>query len=156
MTTNVFETFISSEDEMCVVGGKLSKLTGNKCLIYLSGELGAGKTTFVRGFMRGLGHEGRVKSPTYTLVEPYDIDGKSVYHFDLYRMDHPEELEMIGVSEYLSQEAVCMVEWPERGVGFLPEPDLAIKFEVQSQGRYLSVYAQTPLGQKILEHLLHD
>jgi tRNA threonylcarbamoyladenosine biosynthesis protein TsaE len=156
MTTKTFNIFLKDETQMTHFGAQLSQHVSSKLLIYLQGDLGMGKTTLVRGFLQGLGHKGRVKSPTYTLVEPYEMSGKSVYHFDLYRMAHPEELEMIGISEYLSENAICIIEWPEKGVGALPEPDLLIELAVQGQGRSLEMSAITSAGQKILEQFLHD
>ena len=104
-----------------------------KALVYLHGELGAGKTTLVRGILRALGHHGAVKSPTYTLLEPYDA--QALYHFDLYRIADPQELDFIGMDELLSADAVKVVEWPERGTPGLPPADVDIHLEVDGDGR---------------------
>lgn len=104
-------------------------------VVYLRGDLGAGKTTLVRGFLRALGYEGAVKSPTYTLVEPYEINGVSIAHLDLYRVNDPLELEYIGLEDVLRDVSLTFIEWPERGDGHLPDPDLIIKLELHNAGR---------------------
>jgi tRNA threonylcarbamoyladenosine biosynthesis protein TsaE len=146
---------IPNEAEMLRCGGKVAAAAGFPCLIYLAGPLGAGKTTFVRGFLTGLGHKGLVKSPTYTLVEPYQLQTGSCYHFDLYRLAAAEELENLGIRDYLAAHACCLVEWPERGSGLLPEPDLAvdIQYGPQAQGRRLQLQACSPRGTEILNRL---
>jgi tRNA threonylcarbamoyladenosine biosynthesis protein TsaE len=122
-------------------------------VIFLEGNLGMGKTTLTRGLIQGLGHRGAVKSPTYTLVEPYQLDGRQIYHFDLYRLSEPEELEYMGIRDYFDQEALCLVEWAERGEGMLPTPDLEIKLEPLEQGRKLSLFAMTAKGRDLLQQL---
>src|SRR5579863_7253640 len=116
---------ITTPSEMEQLGAQLAKACPSKIIIFLEGPLGAGKTTLTRGFLRGLGYTGSVKSPTYTLVEPYQINNQRVFHFDLYRVVDPRELEFIGIREYFSEEAICIIEWPERARAFLPTPDLS-------------------------------
>ena len=99
------------------------------------------------------GHQGKVKSPTYTLVEPYELATANVYHFDLYRLGDPEELEFIGIRDYLSQGGCCLVEWPERGAGMLPLPDLQITITAVEDGRRLSITCNTPKGETVLASL---
>jgi tRNA threonylcarbamoyladenosine biosynthesis protein TsaE len=119
-------------------------------VLFLHGELGAGKTTFVRGILRGLGYSGAVKSPTYTLVEPYQLSGLIVNHFDLYRLKDPEELEFLGVRDYLAGNGVCLVEWAERGAGVLPAPDVDIEIERQEEGRVVHFTSHTQNGAMLM------
>lgn len=118
--------------------------------IYLRGELGAGKTTFARGLLRELGHTGRVPSPTYTLVEPYVLAGLQIWHLDLYRLGDPGELDYLGLDDMLSRGSVLLIEWPERGTGFLPDSDLDITLKVDSSSRVLTSGAVNPVGQRLL------
>lgn len=120
--------------------------------IWLRGDLGAGKTTFSRGLLRGLGFSGKVKSPTYTLVESYVISGLSIYHFDLYRFVDEEEWEAAGFREYFNATSVCLVEWPEKAANLLPKADIEIALEVQTVGRKATITAHTKQGQQCLNH----
>ncbi len=123
-------------------GEGLLPLLGGAPLVFLHGDLGAGKTTLVRGILRGLGYQGAVKSPTYTLLEPYDVAGRTIYHFDLYRIGHSGELEFIGMDELLDEDAIKLIEWPERGSGWLPEPDVSIRLSLEGEGRRVDVSVQ--------------
>lgn len=143
--------FLPDSEAMEAYGARLAACTAGGEAIYLHGDLGAGKTTLVRGFMRALGHRGAVKSPTYTIVEPYELDGRRAYHFDLYRLGEPEELEYMGIRDYLDGESVLLVEWPQRGAGVMPVADLDISIDYAEGGRTLSVSSQTPKGQSLLE-----
>jgi tRNA threonylcarbamoyladenosine biosynthesis protein TsaE len=116
-------------------GAELYHSLPSKCLVFLHGELGAGKTTLVRGYLRAAGYTGTVKSPTYNLVEEYTIAGKKIYHFDLYRINYPEELEWIGINDYFDHDSVCFIEWPDKGEGFLPKPDKVITLTTKAVGR---------------------
>jgi tRNA threonylcarbamoyladenosine biosynthesis protein TsaE len=116
-------------------------------LIYLNGDLGAGKTTFARGFLHGCGVSGPVKSPTYTLVEVYETPAVSVIHLDLYRLLDPEELEPLGLREYARPGYIWLVEWPDRGSGRLPFPDLSVTLSGGPGGHEINVAAPSALGE---------
>ena len=134
---------IKSETEMMDLGAELSKICGDSCIIYLTGVLGAGKTVLVRGFLRALGHKGPVTSQTFTLVEPYQLHGKQIYHFDLYRVTNPQELENIGIRDYFIEPAIFLIEWPENGKNMLPKADITCDIKIIKDGR--KVYIKTNL-----------
>ena len=121
--------------------------------IYLSGELGAGKTTLARGLLRGLGHTGAVKSPSFALVEVYKFSRLYLYHFDFYRFSNPAELGEAGFREYFSPGAVCLVEWPDKAVGALPAADIRIDLEIKGSGRQVEISANTEVGRLCLARL---
>jgi tRNA threonylcarbamoyladenosine biosynthesis protein TsaE len=118
--------------------------------IYLVGDLGVGKTAFVRAVLQAMGVEGRVKSPTYTLVEPYEINDQALFHFDLYRVEHADELLSIGIHDYFTPHSICLIEWPEKGAPHLPSADLICEFSFQPEGRALCVAANTARGEEVL------
>lgn len=134
------------EDAMHALGAQLAGVTGGHGIIFLRGDLGAGKTTLSRGLLRGLGHLGAVKSPTFTLVEPYVIGLLRIFHFDLYRLADPQELEFLGIRDYFEDDALCLIEWPECGAGVLPKPDLDITISQHTGGRSLHLKPGTERG----------
>lgn len=142
---------IKTAAAMQKLGAKLASASENAVIIFLYGDLGAGKTTLVRGFLRYLGYKGSVKSPTYTLVENYKLANKIIYHFDLYRLANPEELEYIGIRDYFDSENICLVEWPEKGLGILPLPDLIINIAIIPSGRKVEIIAKTIKGESCLK-----
>ena len=109
------------------------------CVLFLSGPLGSGKTTLIRGVLSGFGFDGIVSSPTYTLVEPYTVNRRHIYHFDLYRLTCPADLEMIGIRDMVTPETISLIEWPERGVGILPTPDYDIVIRYTQTGREVTI-----------------
>lgn len=135
-------------------GARLAGVIVPGLAIYLHGDLGSGKTTLTRGILRGLGHAGRVKSPTYTLVEPYTVSRLHLYHFDFYRFQDPREWRDAGLDEYFNDASVCVVEWPERAAALLPEPDLDITLEIAGSGRDLNLRAGTESGKACLDRLM--
>jgi tRNA threonylcarbamoyladenosine biosynthesis protein TsaE len=122
----------------------------DRLCVELVGDLGAGKTTLVRGFLQALGHPGRVPSPTYTLVEPYALAGYRLFHVDLYRIRDPRELDDLGLADQLGAGAVALVEWPDHGAGRLPAPDLVLRLALTPPGRVLELEATSPAGKAVL------
>ncbi|MFT6351734.1 MAG: tRNA threonylcarbamoyladenosine biosynthesis protein TsaE [Neptuniibacter pectenicola] len=145
---------LPDEASMVAFGAKIAQATQGHGVIFLLGDLGMGKTTLSRGVIRGFGHQGSVKSPTYTLVEPYEVNGKHIYHFDLYRLSDPEELEYLGIRDYFDEQALCLVEWPDKGRGMLPAADLVLQIALLGYGRQLSWTPQTALGQIMADKLM--
>lgn len=132
------------------------KASPNGIVLYLNGDLGAGKTTLTRYMLRALGYQGKVKSPTYTLVEEYPLATKQIYHFDLYRLADPEELAFMGIRDYFTEQSLCLLEWAEKGQGLLPPADLNINIAFASQGRTIQLVANSPQGEQIICQLGQD
>ncbi len=152
MSGRTLQINLSDEIATKTLASKLAQSCRHGAVIYLHGDLGAGKTTFSRYLLQALGHQGNVKSPTYTLVETYQLDTLAVFHFDLYRLHDPEELEFMGIRDYFAPEHLCMVEWPERGQPLLPVPDLDLQLKITSaSARQLQINALTARGAAMLE-----
>lgn len=144
---------IENEAGMIALGRALGLALGGEGSVHLRGELGAGKTTLCRGVLRAMGHEGAVKSPTFTLVEPYSVQGGEVFHFDLYRLGDPGELDYMGIDEYFGDGRLCLIEWPEKAIGFLPAHDLEIGIDVLGEKRNIGISATSGHGKSVCEAL---
>lgn len=138
------ELFLPDTEQTEALGRYLAHLIAAPAVIYLSGELGAGKTTFSRGFIQACGHRGAVKSPTYTLIEPYELPEGKIYHLDLYRLNDPGELEFLGLEDLLAEGGVCLIEWPERASPYLPPADLTISLHHAGGARQACLTAHPP------------
>jgi len=147
---------LDSADATAAAGRRLAAALlagdGDGVVIYLHGDLGAGKTTFARGFIAACGHTGRVPSPTYTLVEPYDAGGRRLYHIDLYRLSDPGQVDELALQDLDEAGVVMLIEWPERGADRVARPDLELTFAVAGAGRTLQCVARTAAGKRLLAH----
>jgi tRNA threonylcarbamoyladenosine biosynthesis protein TsaE len=154
---NNLNYFLADEEATISVGTAIAnavKITLKKgIVVFLNGDLGAGKTTLTRGFVRGMGHAGNVKSPTYTIVEPYELADWRVYHFDLYRLSDPEELEYMGIRDYFEDNCCCFIEWPEKGQGILTQPDMIINLTYVDEQRTISLESITEKGSRLIAAL---
>lgn len=153
-----YSQFIADENAMINFAQKIAlairQFSTEKALVfYLNGDLGAGKTTLSRGIIQAFGHQGNVKSPTYTLVEEYNLAEKQIYHFDLYRLSDPEELEFMGIRDYFSYNSLCLIEWAEKGKGLLEQADLLINIAYADTARQIELVAQTEQGKQLIELL---
>ena len=133
------------------MGGALASTQPSPAIVHLHGDLGAGKTTFARAFLRALGVGERVKSPTYSLVESYEFPGHVAWHLDLYRIADPGELEWLGLDALSDVAALVLVEWPERGAGALPAADVHLRLAHDGEGRTLRLESATKRGDRFLE-----
>ena len=148
-----YRTQVADAVAMEMLGARLARCADSGLMVHLQGELGAGKTTLVRGFLREFGHAGSVRSPTYTLVEPYELFARRVYHLDLYRLGDPEELEWIGIRDLLDSDSIALVEWPERGRGVLPPADIEVVIEYRNSGRQVLVVGRSAPGERVVQQL---
>lgn len=149
--------FLADEEATEALAANIASRIKQQTVIYLSGDLGAGKTSFCRGFIRSFGFDGKVKSPTYTLVEPYEISNWRIFHFDLYRLTDPEELEFMGIRDYFETDCLCLIEWPDKGAQLLASADLEISIEFEEQGsrqgRRIMLNALSLNGQHLISEL---
>jgi tRNA threonylcarbamoyladenosine biosynthesis protein TsaE len=145
---------LADEDATAALGAALAPGLEPGLRLYLHGDLGAGKTTLVRGMLRALGHGGKVKSPTYTLVELYKFSRLYLYHFDFFRLEQPRDWIDAGFLEYFADAAVCLVEWPEQAGGTLPAPDVEIHLEIVPDGRNALLVAASDAGRRCLSTLV--
>ncbi len=144
---------VADETEMITLGGCLAAVC-QKGIVTLEGDLGTGKTTLVRAWLHALGWHGRVKSPTFTLIEPYEWDQHKVYHLDLYRLSDASELEWLGVRDLFTEEHLCFVEWPQRASGLLPAADIAINIQYHGEGRQMRLnFRSTQLARSFAKNL---
>jgi tRNA threonylcarbamoyladenosine biosynthesis protein TsaE len=153
MVKQHFTQVLSDEAATIAAGQVFASHLLNGLVVFLHGDLGAGKTTFVRGVLQGLGYLGRVKSPTYTIVEPYSVLNKNFYHFDLYRFNDEEEWEEAGFREYFNEDSICMIEWPEKALSLLPQADMDIELSLYEQGRSIQYIANTAKAVQLLSYL---
>lgn len=145
--------FLANEKQTLMFAQQLADKLAPPLVIYLEGELGAGKTAFCRGIITRLGHQGAVKSPTYTLVEPYVLNRWRIHHFDLYRLADPEELEYMGIRDYFANDTLNLIEWPEQGKGWLPPADIEITLTYHGEGRMIELLGHTEKSQALIETL---
>lgn len=139
---------------MYELGKKIASALNKSAIIYFKGELGAGKTTLIRGILQGLGISEHIKSPTYSLVETYQINHQQIFHFDFYRVQDKNELEHIGLREYFSQPAIVLIEWPEIAQDFIDQPDIECAINIKNEGRELNFVAKTESGKQILNRTI--
>ncbi|WP_448100555.1 tRNA (adenosine(37)-N6)-threonylcarbamoyltransferase complex ATPase subunit type 1 TsaE [Luteibacter jiangsuensis] len=147
------DRILPDEAATIALGQQLASRLREGLVVYLHGDLGAGKTTFARAFLRALGVGERVKSPTYSLIEGYDLADRRAFHLDLYRIADPGELEWLGLDSLAEPGAIVLVEWPERGAGALPPVDLEIRFRHDGGGRVVSFEPRSPAGERLIEQL---
>ena len=147
------EFILENEEDTQRLGELIAKYLETPLVCFLEGDLGVGKTRITRAIIQSLGYQGNVKSPTYTLVEPYQLENMKVYHFDLYRLSDPEELDFLGIRDYFDDESVSFIEWPSKGEGWLPEADLVISLIFKQQGRICQLQENTKAGARLIRKL---
>lgn len=149
----MIEQHIPNEEAWSILAKALAPLLSAGAVLHLVGTLGAGKTAFCRALIRSLGYEGAVKSPTFTMVEPYPLAAVDIYHFDLYRLTEPEELEYLGIRDYAAAKNLLLIEWPDKGAELTPPADLTLSIDIDGQGRLARLVASSSRGVAIEEKL---
>ena len=148
------QIFLADDTASIALGQQFaSNIPEQQFIIHLQGDLGAGKTTFSRGLIQALGHDGNVKSPTYTLVEHYQLNDRDIFHFDLYRLVDPEELDYLGIDDYFAGNAICLIEWPQNAANNLPKPDILIELSYLKSGRNVQITGFSESGKDLLKNL---
>ncbi|URJ31379.1 tRNA (adenosine(37)-N6)-threonylcarbamoyltransferase complex ATPase subunit type 1 TsaE [Blochmannia endosymbiont of Camponotus sp.] len=147
---------LSDESKTLLLGATLASVCTRSCVVYLNGYVGSGKSVFCKGFLHALGHVGHINSPTYTLIESYILTHWRVYHFDFYRLTSSEELEYMGIRDYFDGYAVFLIEWPKKGMGFLPTEDIAVTMNYHdcTESRKVVIESFSNLGHRMLDDLL--
>ena len=144
---------VPSEESSAALAAQFAGAIEAPCVIYLRGDLGAGKTLFTRAYIHALGYQGYVKSPSYGLLETYVVAGKTVLHLDLYRIEDPEELEYLAIRDLYGDDTVLMVEWPDRGDSFLPAPDIVLEFDEKEESRFINCHVFSSYGNDLAEKI---
>lgn len=150
----MIKKILSTEQELLEFASRWAVQLKPGMIIFLEGPLGVGKTTFVRGLLRGLGYQSKVKSPTYTLVESYEIADKKIFHFDLYRLMNVSELEEMGIRDYFTHDSICIIEWAEKGEPLLPSADIICYFSFHDHGREMQCETNSESGQELLKRII--
>ncbi|ORF05492.1 tRNA (adenosine(37)-N6)-threonylcarbamoyltransferase complex ATPase subunit type 1 TsaE [Snodgrassella alvi] len=151
--TEVCEIFLADENDTLKLGERFAQLISPPLIIWLKGDLGAGKTTFTRGLLNALGYNGAVKSPTYNIVETYPFKGFNLHHFDLYRFQNPEEWLDAGLDELITADSIILIEWPQLGGDLAPPADIILNITIKSSGRTVQINAVTTNGTKTLNKI---
>ena len=144
---------VPSEEASAALAGQFAGVIEAPCVIYLRGDLGAGKTLFTRAYIHALGYQGYVKSPSYGLLETYVVAGKTILHLDLYRIEDPEELEYLAIRDLYGDDSVLMVEWPDRGASFLPDPDIVLEFVEKEESRFINCHVFSSYGKGLAKKI---
>ena len=147
---------VPDEDSVAILAASFARLIKAPLVLFLQGDLGAGKTTFARAFIHALGFKGYVKSPSYGLLESYPVSGKIILHLDLYRIENPEELDYLALRDLFDEKSVLMVEWPRKGVDHLPAPDLELEFGEDTETRFISSFAKSIAGFELNREVSQD